>query len=332
MRDCVVLLCDHTQSTLIYPQLSPNFLSTQAILPPAARDFGKLSDRLLVIAAAACCANAACEAFTLNAGHGSRDCYLKSHITHRPNPGCISGIINGTRPPPAPPAPPAPTPPAPPGPPPAPVPAAGYFHAVDDCGCDPTGEKDSTAKLQACIDRAYGHTLPRVPVLLPFGVYLISETLTLKQDNPGGDIFARIFLTFLLLFRSYLGSRFAHAFARILPTLCSYFARVLLTFLLMFLLLFRPQLYSRFCSRFWSRFSEQVTMGSMLYPEDFCLMSSWASRSPVAIAAQRNAPCCGSRPARLALQPRRMTTNTGRKVGMMVRMMRKCQRSLSVSQ
>ena len=59
--------------------------------------------------------------------------------------------------------------------------------AVHDCGCDCTGVTDTTSRLQKCIERAYGHTLPRVPVLLPRGTYLVSDTLTLKQDNPGGD-------------------------------------------------------------------------------------------------------------------------------------------------
>ena len=184
--------------------------------------------------AAACCANPSCKAFTLNAGTGKRDCYLKSSITHRHNKGCISGIINGS----APPLPPSP----PPRPPPLPVPASGYLvrsntqtaslslpaaalnaigsclvtlsrqqealravsgtwqgergpqlcfvcsqDAVHDCGCDCTGVTDTTSRLQRCIERAYGHTLPRVPVLLPRGTYLVSDTLTLKQDNPGGD-------------------------------------------------------------------------------------------------------------------------------------------------
>jgi hypothetical protein len=137
--------------------------------------------------AAACCARAGCTAFTLNAGHGMRDCYLKSAIAHRHNPGCISGIINGTAPP-APPAPPHPSPSPPhPSPPVSPIPAAGYLDAVKDCGCDATGATDTTLTLQACVDRAYAFTLPRVPVLLPFGTYLVSGTIMLKQRNPGGD-------------------------------------------------------------------------------------------------------------------------------------------------
>ena len=58
--------------------------------------------------AALCCAAAAanCTAFTLNAGApGARMCFLKSAITHTPNPGCESGVINGTAPPPPPPPP-----------------------------------------------------------------------------------------------------------------------------------------------------------------------------------------------------------------------------------
>ena len=122
--------------------------------------------------AAACCARAGCKAFTRNAGSGKRDCYLKSAITHRRNPGCISGIINGSAGPPAPPAPPAPPHPSPS----PPVPTAGYLDAVTDCGCDSTGKTDTTKQLQACVDRAYGHTLPRVPVVLPRGEYLLSDT------------------------------------------------------------------------------------------------------------------------------------------------------------
>ena len=36
-----------------------------------------------------------------------------------------------------------------------------------DCGADASGATDSTARLQACIDRAYARSVPRVPVLLP---------------------------------------------------------------------------------------------------------------------------------------------------------------------
>ena len=59
-----------------------------------------------------------------------------------------------------------------------------------DCGCDGTGRSDTTARLQACIDRAYtawGFSLPRVPVFLPAGVYAVSDTLVLAQKNPGPD-------------------------------------------------------------------------------------------------------------------------------------------------
>ena len=120
----------------------------------------------------ACCAASAhgCLFFTLNAGSGPRDCYLKSSRSHRRNPGCISGVVNGTAPP---------TP--------APPPPVRMLDAVKDCGCDPTGASDTTALLQACIDRAYARTLPRVPVLLPAGTYLVSSTLTLKQPNLPGD-------------------------------------------------------------------------------------------------------------------------------------------------
>ena len=139
----------------------------------------------VVVSTADACADACCAAsahgclfFTLNAGSGPRDCYLKSSHTHRRNPGCVSGVVNGTAPPtPAP----APAPPTP-----APPPPARMLDAVKDCGCDPTGASDTTALLQACIDRAYARTLPRVPVLLPAGTYLVSSTLTLKQSNGGG--------------------------------------------------------------------------------------------------------------------------------------------------
>jgi hypothetical protein len=106
--------------------------------------------------AAYCCSTLGCISFTLNAGYNSpsgSDCYLKSNITHRSNPGCISGIINGS----------SPSPPPPP-PPPIPIPPGGFLDAVKDCGCDSTGVTDTTIRLQACIDAAYGHTLPRVPV------------------------------------------------------------------------------------------------------------------------------------------------------------------------
>jgi hypothetical protein len=79
------------------------------------------------------------------------------------------------------------SPPSPLSPPPLSIPADGYLDAVIDCGCDSTGATDTTARLQQCIDRAYGYTLPRVPVLLPRGTYLVSDTITLKQHNPGGD-------------------------------------------------------------------------------------------------------------------------------------------------
>ena len=130
--------------------------------------------------AAACCSTPGCKAFTLNAGTGLRDCYLKSAITHRKNPGATSGVINGTAPPGPAPAPPKPLPPL--------LPASGYLEAVRDCGCDATGATDTTLRLQACIDRAYGHSLPRAPVLLPSGGYLVSDTIRLVQDNPGPGI------------------------------------------------------------------------------------------------------------------------------------------------
>jgi hypothetical protein len=125
--------------------------------------------------AAQCCAVPACNAFTLNAGGG--DCYLKSAIgPPRPNAGAVSGVLRGPRPPPS------------PGPSPAPPPpAAGYLDAVADCGADASGATDSTARLQACIDRAYARSVPRVPVLLPRGTYLVSDTLSLTQQYGGPD-------------------------------------------------------------------------------------------------------------------------------------------------
>ena len=122
-----------------------------------------------------CCAAPGCRFFTLNAGSGPRDCYLKSnHSAPRANPGAISGALNGSAPAPPPPIP-------PPG-------AKGYLDAVADCGCDGSGAADATACLQACVDAAYGHTLPRVPVRLPAGAsFTISDTLSLRQDNPGPD-------------------------------------------------------------------------------------------------------------------------------------------------
>lgn len=62
-----------------------------------------------------------------------------------------------------------------------------YLNAVTDCGADPSGTQDSTLALQACINQAYGHTIPRVPVFLPFGRYLVNDTLTLTSDNLSGD-------------------------------------------------------------------------------------------------------------------------------------------------
>jgi len=128
--------------------------------------------------AAFCCATPGCTSFTLNAGYNTpsgSDCYLKSAITHRPNPGCISGIVNGSGPSP------------PPPPPPPPIPAIGYLDAVKDCGCDNSGKTDTTVRLQNCINAAYGTSIPRVPVFLPMGTYLISSTITLMQSNPGPD-------------------------------------------------------------------------------------------------------------------------------------------------
>lgn len=113
-----------------------------------------------------CCATPGCTFFTLNAGWDTpagADCYLKSSITHRPNAGCVSGIVNASTTPPY------------------------YLDAVKDCGADPTGAADSTAALQACISRAYGYSLPRVPVFLPAGEYVVSNTLVFKQGNPGPD-------------------------------------------------------------------------------------------------------------------------------------------------
>jgi hypothetical protein len=74
-------------------------------------------------------------------------------------------------------------------PPPPPAGAKGYLDAVADCGADPTGSTDTTAALQACIVTAYdwrSRGWP-VPVLLPPGVYTVSDTLTLAQENPGPD-------------------------------------------------------------------------------------------------------------------------------------------------
>ncbi len=118
--------------------------------------------------AALCCAAPGCKFFTLNAGWDTptgADCYLKSAMSHRSNPGCVSGIVNSPPPPPLP----------------------RFLDAVKDCGADSTGATDTTAALQACISRAYGFSLPRVPVVLPAGVYLISDTLVFKQGNPGPD-------------------------------------------------------------------------------------------------------------------------------------------------
>ena len=129
--------------------------------------------------AALCCAAPGCLFFTLNAGSGGRDCYLKAAFTRRANPGAVSGAVNSTLPPPPPPPPPPPSPGA-----------KRFLDAVADCGCDSTGASDTTARLQACVDAAYGgasYALPRVPVVLPAGVYLVSDTLTFRQDNPGGD-------------------------------------------------------------------------------------------------------------------------------------------------
>jgi hypothetical protein len=46
--------------------------------------------------AAFCCSTPGCKAFTLNSARreGERDCYLKAVISHRHNPGAMSGIVN----------------------------------------------------------------------------------------------------------------------------------------------------------------------------------------------------------------------------------------------
>lgn len=67
------------------------------------------------------------------------------------------------------------------------APSPGFLNAVTDCGADPSGAVDSTAQLQACVDRAYARTVPRVPVFLPRGVYLLNDTLTLAQTFSGPD-------------------------------------------------------------------------------------------------------------------------------------------------
>jgi hypothetical protein len=70
-----------------------------------------------------CCSTPGCSFFTLNAGYdqpAGADCYLKSAMTHRPNAGCVSGIVNSNA---------SALPP--------------YLDAVKDCGADPTGVSDS---------------------------------------------------------------------------------------------------------------------------------------------------------------------------------------------
>jgi len=69
----------------------------------------------------------------------------------------------------------------------APAAPPAYLDAVADCGADPTGATDSTARLQACIDRAYARSLPRVPVFVPRGTYLVSDSLVLEQQFNGKD-------------------------------------------------------------------------------------------------------------------------------------------------
>ena len=74
-------------------------------------------------------------------------------------------------------------------PPPVPTGTKGYLDAVADCGADNTGATDATAALQACIVTSYDWRARGwpVPIFLPPGVYTVSDTLTLAQENAGPD-------------------------------------------------------------------------------------------------------------------------------------------------
>ena len=71
--------------------------------------------------------------------------------------------------------------------------SSGYLDVVTDCGADPFGHVDATSALQGCFDAAYrfgGRSPPGLwplPLFFPSGIFLISDTLNLTQQNPGRD-------------------------------------------------------------------------------------------------------------------------------------------------
>lgn len=64
----------------------------------------------------------------------------------------------------------------------------GYINVTEPpCSLDNTGVVDVTTALQACINLAYNYSVPVVPLFFPGGTYLVSDTITIEQNNPGGD-------------------------------------------------------------------------------------------------------------------------------------------------
>jgi hypothetical protein len=70
-------------------------------------------------------------------------------------------------------------------PPPQPLPAILNVTA-SPCFADNTGVNDSTSAIQRCIDLGYS-TIPPIPVFFPTGDYIVSDTLSVIQTNPGPD-------------------------------------------------------------------------------------------------------------------------------------------------
>ncbi len=54
------------------------------------------------------------------------------------------------------------------------------------CFADNTGISDATSAIQLCINLGYS-TLPPTALFFPVGTYLVSDTLTIAQTNPGPD-------------------------------------------------------------------------------------------------------------------------------------------------
>lgn len=70
------------------------------------------------------------------------------------------------------------------------VPSYGYYDLVKDCGADPTGQADSTNQINQCIITAYNynqHNYRVYPVYVPYGTFLVSNTINMIQQNPGPD-------------------------------------------------------------------------------------------------------------------------------------------------